>query len=57
MKSFFKLNKKIITNTFIKHQLKRFSIIGIDLGGTNSYAAIQEPSGPRIIENAEGKFI
>ena len=24
------------------------------MGGTNAYVAILEPSGPRIIENAEG---
>jgi molecular chaperone DnaK len=30
------------------------SIIGIDLGTTNSCVAIMEGSNPRVIENAEG---
>lgn len=31
-----------------------FSVIGIDIGGSNTCMAILEPSGPRVIENAEG---
>jgi molecular chaperone DnaK len=30
------------------------SIIGIDLGTTNSCVAVMEGSNPRVIENAEG---
>jgi molecular chaperone DnaK len=33
---------------------KRFSMIGIDLGTTNSCVAIMEGSGVKVIENAEG---
>lgn len=32
----------------------RFSIIGIDIGGTNTCMSILEPGGPRVIENSEG---
>jgi molecular chaperone DnaK (HSP70) len=32
------------------------SVIGIDLGTTNSAVAIMEGKTPRIIENAEGKL-
>jgi molecular chaperone DnaK (HSP70) len=42
---------------FTKNQFKLFSAIGVDMGGTNTCIAIVEPSGPRIIENAEGKGI
>jgi len=36
---------------------KRFSsIISVDLGATNTCIAILEAGGPRVIENAEGKF-
>ena len=36
---------------------KRFSnIISVDLGATNTCIAILETSGPRVIENAEGKI-
>ena len=52
----FKFNNRIssLKNYIIKHQFKNFSIIGIDIGSTNSYMAIQEPNGPRVIENSEG---
>lgn len=32
-----------------------YSVIGIDLGTTNSCVAIMEGNNPRVIENAEGK--
>jgi len=32
------------------------SVIGIDLGTTNSAVAVMEGKVPRIIENSEGKF-
>jgi hypothetical protein len=35
--------------------LPLFSIIGIDLGTTNSCVAIMEGNNPKVIENAEGK--
>jgi len=57
MKNFITINKKInfsLRRLFIKVQMKNFAIIGVDMGGTNSYIAMQEPNGPRIIENAEG---
>jgi molecular chaperone DnaK len=31
------------------------SVIGIDLGTTNSCVAIMEGNNPKVIENAEGK--
>jgi hypothetical protein len=44
-------NTKQISNFF-----PFFSIIGIDLGTTNSCVAIMESGNPKVIENAEGKF-
>ena len=32
-----------------------FSIVGIDLGTTNSCVAVMESCQPKVIENAEGK--
>ncbi len=32
-------------------------IVGIDLGTTNSLVAVMEPTGPRIIEDSEGRKI
>jgi molecular chaperone DnaK (HSP70) len=34
-----------------------YSVIGIDLGTTNSCVAIMEGNNPKVIENAEGKRI
>jgi molecular chaperone DnaK (HSP70) len=34
-----------------------FSIIGIDLGTTNSCVAIMEGNNPKVIENAEGNLL
>ena len=36
--------------------LSFFSIIGIDLGTTNSCVAVMEGNNAKVIENAEGKF-
>lgn len=51
-------NKKFNNNQTVKLLMKNnrfyFSIIGMDIGGTNTCMAILEPSGPRVIENAEG---
>jgi len=33
-----------------------FSIIGIDLGTTNSCVAVMEGSAAKVIENSEGKY-
>jgi molecular chaperone DnaK (HSP70) len=33
------------------------SIIGIDLGTTNSCVAVMEGNNAKVIENAEGKYI
>jgi molecular chaperone DnaK (HSP70) len=35
--------------------LALFSIIGIDLGTTNSCVAVMESNNPKVIENSEGK--
>lgn len=32
-----------------------YSIVGIDLGTTNSCVAVMESGNPKVIENAEGK--
>lgn len=51
---------KIIRNNSLYNTVKKGfasgsnSIIGIDLGTTNSCVAIMEGSAPKIIENAEG---
>lgn len=50
-----KNNIAYFKNYLIKNHLKRFSAIGVDMGATNTCIAIVEPSGPRVIENAEGK--
>ena len=34
-----------------------FSIIGIDLGTTNSCVAVMEGNNAKVIENAEGKSL
>lgn len=48
-------NRKLYTNkNFYNFNNKRLCVIGIDIGGTNTCMAILEPSGPRVIENAEG---
>ena len=36
------------------HNCFTYSVIGIDLGTTNSCVAIMEGNNPRVIENAEG---
>lgn len=41
-------------SSFVNIRRKFFSVIGMDIGGTNTCIAIMEPSGPRVIENAEG---
>ena len=47
--------KCLIKHNFKKtFQLKYFSLIGIDMGGTNTIITIMEANGPRVIENAEG---
>ena len=33
------------------------SIVGIDLGTTNSCVAVMESNNPKVIENSEGKFL
>lgn len=50
---FFKKNltKNIFKN---KYMQKNFSIIGIDLGTTNSCVAVMEGSNAKVIENSEG---
>jgi len=43
-------------NTFALYNQRSFaSIVGIDLGTTNSCVAVMESGVPRVIENAEGK--
>lgn len=40
----------------LNKQINRmFSVIGLDMGGTNTCIAIMEANGPRVVENAEGK--
>jgi len=41
-------------STLVNLQAKNFSIIGIDLGTTNSCVAVMEGSGAKVIENSEG---
>ena len=51
MKNFF--NKKL-SKSMLSSSHKNFSIIGIDLGTTNSCVAVMEGSNAKVIENAEG---
>ncbi len=46
-------NKKISQNFFTNYK-KNFSIIGIDLGTTNSCVSVMEGQSAKVIENAEG---
>ncbi len=48
-----KIHKSNFSN-FLNIKRKFFSVVGVDIGGTNTCIAIVEPSGPRVIENAEG---
>ena len=48
-----KVHKPLFSN-FLNIRRKFFSVVGMDIGGTNTCIAIVEPSGPRVIENAEG---
>jgi molecular chaperone DnaK (HSP70) len=56
--------KNIFRNNLLKKNLfksvvffKKFShIISVDMGATNTCIATFESGGPRVIENAEGKF-
>ena len=58
LKSLIKSNsfsKMCLTNKFLLY--KKFSnIISVDMGATNTCISILESSGPRVIENAEGKI-
>lgn len=51
MKNVLKITSK---KQFINLYKKYFSVIGMDIGPTNTCMAILEPTGPRVIENAEG---
>jgi molecular chaperone DnaK len=53
--NFEKANSSPALNSFLRgpHH-KNFSIIGIDLGTTNSCVAVMEGQSPKVIENAEG---
>jgi molecular chaperone DnaK len=63
-KNKFKFSQNLIKNTLISSfsntnykfnlYFKNFSVIGLDMGGTNTCIAVMEPNGPRVIENAEG---
>ena len=48
-----KIYKPVFSN-FNNIRRKLFSVVGMDVGGTNTCIAIIEPNGPRVIENAEG---
>jgi molecular chaperone DnaK len=48
----FKYAKSI--KSFYTNYKKFFSLLGIDMGGTNTVITIMEANGPRVIENAEG---
>jgi molecular chaperone DnaK (HSP70) len=50
------LLKKQNVRTMITQKRHFSSIIGIDLGTTNSCVAIMEGNNAKVIENAEGKF-
>ena len=45
---------KLLSSRFLPTIFRSFSIIGIDLGTTNSCVAVMEGSHPKVIENSEG---
>ena len=45
---------KLFSSSFLPFLFRRFSIIGIDLGTTNSCVAVMEGANPKVIENSEG---
>jgi molecular chaperone DnaK (HSP70) len=49
------LFKKANTKTLYQAQRSFGTIIGIDLGTTNSCVAVMEGNNAKVIENAEGK--
>jgi hypothetical protein len=51
------LAKKTNSKTLYHAHRNFASIIGIDLGTTNSCVAVMEGNNAKVIENAEGKFI
>ena len=54
MKKFLNFQNIYFKKNFNYFQKFKFSIIGMDIGGTNTCMAILEPAGPRVIENSEG---
>ena len=46
----------IVSDTSNAHVILAYSIIGIDLGTTNSCVAVMEGNNAKVIENAEGKY-
>jgi molecular chaperone DnaK (HSP70) len=51
------INRNFKHLNIINFNRKLFSVIGLDMGATNTCIAVMEPSGPRVIENAEGNKI
>jgi len=50
------VNKAFTSNMAAAGQRDFSTIIGIDLGTTNSCVAMMESGNPKVIENAEGKL-
>jgi len=48
------LKRSMLQRTLIAPSARNFSIVGIDLGTTNSCCAIMESGSAKVIENAEG---
>jgi molecular chaperone DnaK len=48
----FKYGRSI--KSFYTSYKKFFSLLGVDMGGTNTVITLMEANGPRVIENAEG---
>jgi molecular chaperone DnaK len=50
------INARPFSSTFARYEEEKVkgSVIGIDLGTTNSAVAVMEGKVPRIIENSEG---
>ena len=51
------LKRTTLKRTLMQPPNRAFSIVGIDLGTTNSCCAVMESGSAKVIENSEGKLV